>query len=334
MRPTGSLMFASLLSRLGNNDDARVAENVIHVFLKAGLSGVVNEITKQPEVDYGIDTRRTDAFTVRVRQITHFSDAEHRQVFAASQQIVDIEVRARQQKVYVLIRRATTNPHILTRCSYTALDTCRRRTRTRDLDWVANGITNLDDCERLTTIIDDTNNMYSTMPSVRSWLEIIDSSRALGGGAGPTTTTPPMMNVHRPLNLVTATDDSSESEVGVLDRADAQSCVGFALCFTNLPDFSTTFFDYLRERHGLSVTRICVWFMHSPGLPTVATLVVNVRRMAAADVAGDILNKAHRLRGDPQFASAETRRKRIQLDLATTTATTTSSHGVKTQRVQ
>jgi len=272
-------MFAKLAKSLGVDADARVAESVLATLVQAKISRAGGDL------DYGLDTHsRDDAFTIRIRHVTHFSDKEGHHVFAASQQVVDVNVLALQQKIYIVIRRTGTDPLKLPRVAYTPLAARDRRTRTGDPGWASVGITNGDDCAHLDAVIDDTNNMSACMPAMRSWLEMIDTRRTDGG----------VDRVHRPR----PSDDASESEANVLERGDVPECGGFALCFANIPDFSATFFAYLRAQHGLFVTRACIWFSPGDDGPE-PTLVVNVRRMSASSLSGDALNAAHRLRGDP-----------------------------------
>ncbi len=268
-----SAILAELRTELANKDDAQVFDAIVDTLLKSNKA-----------LSIGLDTQtQQHVFVVRIRNMNTFSDVDARRIAAISNRILDIDVLSSAAKIHVIVQRAQAPAAVRSRGTYMPLPATARRERTRDPGWAEIGINDNDDCRHLNSIISDVCDMHEVMPVVRTWLELIDRRRA---GVG----------VMLPPRRANADESESESEANALVRADDPECVGFVLCFTAIPEtFSAFFFDYLRESHGIFVTRVCVWFGGGggSGASSTPTLTINVRKMSASSLSEKTLNEAH-----------------------------------------
>lgn len=142
----------------------------------------------------------------------------------------------------------------------------KRKARRTALDWDAARVSDVDDQQTLASVMDDVYNVVDLIPDMQCWFEPI-----LGDGA-----------VHKGVPIprtAAAADELSESSEDAADRATEEQRLGYALCFSELPDMSCSFLQYLRDTYHSVFIDGYIWF--DPPFSNDAVLVVLLRRAQA-----------------------------------------------------
>ena len=257
---------------------------------------------------FSIDAKHATYFVVRMRSLRVFSGADAEQLMQLTRRVFEVKVDFQRQRVAVYVSRAGGEPP-----SEAYAPPASRKRRRLTIDWAAGHVTDADDVQHLSDVVDDVYNYQDCMPDVSMFFDHI-------GQVGSATR---QYAGREPAQYIAATaaaagggggcDDGSESSALTSEQADeaARSACGFAVCFLGMPECKFgTFSAFLRKRYGSVVPLVYCSFGPPAPKPDASMLVVNVRK-ALADAGAPAARTLHAVKAPrPPIAGRSKRSKR------------------------
>jgi len=223
---------------------------------------------QSPQVAYPNTTN--DYFIIRVAKgVSIFTDTDVQRLFNFGGRIRDVQVYANRKQLNVTVWKAGAKAQ-----TFKHVAPGKRKRMQVGLAWESAKVTSRADQVLLEKLIGEIYHVQDLIPEAMCvWIEPIlaDTGAHSSGRPGDGRQ---REAVSLPLSQNLATEEASESSV-VDNESDR---VGYAICCASMPDFSTTFFQHLKELYGNQIYSMYVWVDVPSHVSKTALVVVLVRR--------------------------------------------------------